>query len=62
MAEDREVYYCAKCRRQQQPSQGTRCIMCNRITVSWFISGSRAEPESVAIERWESINGKVKDS
>jgi hypothetical protein len=49
-----EVYFCGKCRRQQQPSQGERCIMCNRITVSWYTD---RESEQDALRKWRSING-----
>ncbi|PRX18280.1 hypothetical protein CLV67_113113 [Actinoplanes italicus] len=49
-----EVYFCGNCRRQQQPSQGERCIMCNRITVSWYTD---RESEQDALRKWRSING-----
>ncbi|WP_327002943.1 hypothetical protein OHA72_48960 [Dactylosporangium sp. NBC_01737] len=49
-----EVYFCGKCRRQQQPSQGERCIMCGRITVSWYTG---RESEDDAMRKWRSING-----
>jgi len=31
-----EVYFCGKCRTQQLPARGEKCIMCGRITVSWY--------------------------
>lgn len=51
-----EVYYCAKCKRQQQPKQGEKCIRCSRITVSWYTD---KEAESAAKKRWVDINGPV---
>ncbi len=49
-----EVYYCGKCRRQQEPSQGEKCKVCGKITVSWFID---KESEAVALNRWKQIHG-----
>lgn len=49
-----EVYFCGNCRRQQQPSQGERCISCGKLTVSWYTS---YEKEKDAIRKWKSING-----
>lgn len=49
-----EVYYCGKCRRQQEPSQGERCKVCKRITVSWHID---RESEEAAMKRWRQVNG-----
>lgn len=49
-----EVYYCGKCRRQQQPSQGEKCRDCGRTTVSWNTS---REKEDAAMKRWKNVNG-----
>ena len=51
-----EVYYCGKCKRQQEPKKGEKCIMCGRITVSWH---TEKEGENAAKARWVSINGPV---
>jgi tRNA(Ile2) C34 agmatinyltransferase TiaS len=48
-----EVYYCGKCRRQQEPSKGERCTDCGRRTVSWNI---RRESEHEALQRWKMFN------
>lgn len=48
-----EVYYCGKCKRQQEPSKGIPCTECGRKTVSWNI---RAESELVALDRWRLLN------
>ena len=50
---DDEVYYCGRCRRQQQPSQGEKCVHCHRQTVSWFTD---REPESDAKRKWDQVN------
>jgi hypothetical protein len=49
-----EVYYCGKCRRQQRPAQGEKCIQCGRITVSWYTD---REGEGAAKQRWVHLNG-----
>lgn len=54
MFERNEVYYCGSDRRQQQPSQGEKCIMCGRITVSWYTD---RETEEDALRKWRHING-----
>jgi len=48
-----EVYYCGKCRRQQQPNEGEKCKICRKLTVTWNIN---REMESEAIRRWKQIN------
>jgi hypothetical protein len=49
-----EVYYCGKCRCQQQPSQGEKCRGCGRTTVSW---NTDREGEDAAMKRWKYVNG-----
>jgi hypothetical protein len=49
-----EVYYCGKCQRQQQPSDGERCKVCGKITVSWDTS---RESEKDALSKWRAVNG-----
>lgn len=49
-----EVYYCGHCRRQQQPSEGERCKVCGRLTVSWY---TNRETEADAKKKWQSVNG-----
>lgn len=49
-----EVYYCGKCQRQQEPSQGERCKICGKITVSWDTS---RESEGEAQRKWKLVNG-----
>jgi rRNA maturation protein Nop10 len=53
MASD-EVYYCGKCRRQQLPSQGEKCKVCGKVTVSWY---TNRESEDDAYRKWKRING-----
>jgi hypothetical protein len=50
-----EVYYCGKCRRQQQVSQGEKCRICGRTTVSW---NTDRESEEAALKRWKYVNGQ----
>jgi len=50
-----EVYFCGHCRRQQQVSQGIKCIHCGKRTVSW---NTRTETEKQALDRWKLINGQ----
>jgi len=54
MATSNEVYYCGKCRRQQEPSKGERCIICGKLTVSWHTD---REKESDVQHKWKMING-----
>lgn len=49
-----EVYYCGNCRRQQQPSQGEKCIVCGKQTVSWYTAREREED---ALKKWKHVNG-----
>lgn len=49
-----EVYFCGNCRRQQQPSEGERCKICKKLTVSWYTD---REKEADAMRKWKSING-----
>jgi hypothetical protein len=51
---NQEVYYCAKCHRQQDPSRGERCKICGKVTVSWDTS---RESEEDARRKWKTING-----
>ncbi len=53
MSDRGEVYFCGKCRRQQGTHQGEKCIMCGRITVSWY---TKDEKEEAALKRWKAIN------
>jgi hypothetical protein len=55
MANDGEVYYCGSCKRQQQPSEGERCKICRKVTVSW---DTRRESAADAQRKWEYVNGK----
>lgn len=52
MAED--IYFCGKCDRQQQPSEGNRCKVCGKVTVSW--DTGRESHEDVK-RKWKHING-----
>lgn len=49
-----EVYYCGNCRRQQRPSEGERCKICGKLTVSWYIN---RETEQDALRKWKQFNG-----
>jgi hypothetical protein len=49
-----EVQYCGKCRRQQQPSQGEKCIHCGKQTVVWDINRQKEEE---VMKAWRHING-----
>lgn len=48
-----EVYYCGKCKRQQQTSEGIRCKVCGKRTVSWYTD---RESHSDAQRKWDHIN------
>lgn len=50
-----EVYYCGKCKNQQQPSQGIKCKSCAKTTVSWYTDREKQADVQV---KWEHINGK----
>lgn len=50
-----EVYYCGKCKQQQQSSAGIKCKVCGKPTVSWDTS---RESAADAQRKWEHINGK----
>lgn len=54
MGTNDEVYFCGHCRRQQQESQGIKCVQCGKRTVTW----SRNETEKQAMEKWKRINGQ----
>jgi len=54
MANDNEVYYCGKCRRQQRPEEGIRCKICGKTTVSWNTSRERSQEVH---QKWQRING-----
>jgi DNA-directed RNA polymerase subunit M/transcription elongation factor TFIIS len=49
-----EVYYCGKCTRQQRPSEGIKCKICGKITVSWHTD---RESSADAHRKWTNING-----
>lgn len=49
-----EVYYCGKCRRQQQPREAGKCKICGKLTVSWYTD---REKESDAIRKLKQVNG-----
>lgn len=48
-----EVYYCGKCRRQQQPKEGIRCKVCGKRTVSWYTD---RETHEQAHKKWKQVN------
>jgi hypothetical protein len=50
-----EVFFCGKCRRQQEPEKGEKCIICGKQTISWF---TNRELSDVAMKRWEWLHGK----
>lgn len=49
-----EVYYCGKCNRQQMPSEGIKCKICEKTTVSWYLN---RESDTDALKKWKNING-----
>lgn len=49
-----EVYFCGKCRQQQQASAGIKCKSCGKITVSWYTDRESADD---ALRKWKNING-----
>ncbi len=49
-----EVYFCGKCNRTQQPSEGERCKVCGKQTVSWYDS---RETSADAMRKWKNVNG-----
>ena len=52
-----EVYYCGYDDQQQMPSQGERCVCCNRPTVTWQTDKQTSQN---AKRRWMTRNG-IKD-
>lgn len=52
---EQEVYYCGKCDRQQQPSEGIKCKQCGKQTVSWNTDDKNGLVE--AKRKWKQING-----
>jgi hypothetical protein len=48
-----EVYFCAHCPREQQPSQGEKCISCGRTTIIW--DKSRYPSRDWAIQQWKDM-------
>jgi len=48
-----EVFYCGKCDRQQRPSEGERCKICKKQTVSWYTNRETVED---ARKKWKRIN------
>jgi hypothetical protein len=50
---DDEIYFCGRCRRQQTPEQGEKCIHCGRLTVSWY---TNRESEADAKKKWDQVN------
>jgi rRNA maturation endonuclease Nob1 len=48
-----EVFFCGKCSRQQQPSEGERCNVCGKQTVSWYTSRETAD---AAMRKWKQVN------
>ena len=57
MANDNEVYYCGKCWRQQKPSEGIKCKVCGKSTVSWRLSGSNSEESDDVHNKWQRLFG-----
>ncbi len=61
-----DIYFCGHCNREQRPSQGERCISCNRRTITmmylWDSSSGRSKLESHASarERWQKLYGRLK--
>jgi hypothetical protein len=53
MSDPGEAYFCGKCRRQQGTQQGDACIICERITVSWY---TKDENEAAASKKWKTAN------
>lgn len=49
-----EVYFCGRCRRQQQPSEGEYCKICGSRTVSW---DTDRESEEDVKRKWKMLNG-----
>lgn len=49
-----EVFFCGKCSRQQQPSEGERCKVCRKQTVSWY---TNRESAADALRKWKQVNG-----
>jgi hypothetical protein len=52
--EKNEVFFCGSCNRQQQPSEGIKCKICGKTTVSWYTERENAD---AALRKWKSING-----
>ncbi|MBZ0195699.1 MAG: hypothetical protein K8G78_11500 [Deltaproteobacteria bacterium] len=52
--EEGEVFFCGGCKRQQLPSEGIRCKLCGRTTVSWHINREQADD---VMKKWQFANG-----
>lgn len=57
-----DIYFCGHCNREQRPSQGERCISCNRRTVIMIrdINTGKLESHASARERWQKLYGRLK--
>ena len=55
MANFDEVYYCGACKRQQQASEGIKCKICGRTTVSWNLTTQNERP---AKKSWDFVHNK----
>ncbi len=49
-----EVFFCGKCGQQQKPKQGEQCVICKKLTVSWY---TKKEIRADALRKWKQING-----
>lgn len=48
-----EVFFCGACNRQQQPSEGEKCKVCKKQTVSWY---ANREGSSDAQRKWKRLH------
>jgi len=48
------VHFCGKCKRQQPPEKGDRCIHCGKLTIVWDLDTESAE---TIMKRWKAIFG-----
>lgn len=48
-----EIYYCGKCERQQQESEGHLCKVCKKPTVTWSSNESATDVKN----KWKRLYG-----
>ena len=53
---EHDKYFCGKCRKTQDDTEGEACLVCGLPTVVW----KKFESKEQAFKRWDNTNGKSK--